>query len=306
VIVCGIDSEASLPAARFADLLRHVLGCRLILAHVVPMPEPHGPGRGCRAGASVAPEAVTRALREGTQRLETVRASGQLEDVALHTELGCAAHGLLGIARESEAELIVLGMHRRGAFHAAVRGSVAWAVTTGADCPVVLVPGDEGVAADGLGTIVCGLEDTGRARAAVRVADMLASWLGARLVLVHVAANPYLPGVSAAPGAATELRRRETEEGEELLAAIAAEEHLGSPFERRVVFGTPGGALADVAYEEDAGLVVVGSRGRGALASAVLGSVSAELIGSSLRPVMVVPPGFSLERHRAALALDAG
>jgi len=52
--------------------------------------------------------------------------------------------------------------------------------------------------------------------------------------------------------------------------------------------GPASSALLGVAAEEDAAAIVVGRRGRGAVASAVLGSVSASLLHASDRPVLVV------------------
>jgi nucleotide-binding universal stress UspA family protein len=144
------------------------------------------------------------------------------------------------------------------------------------------------LASGSLETVVCGLDDSDAAREVLKVAHALATRLRARLVLAHVTPSPHLPGVSAVPGALDELRRIELEEGEELLGELAGEESV-SGAELRVAVGSPGGSLADVAAEEGAGLVVVGSRGRGALASAILGSVAAEVIRSSHCPVVVVP-----------------
>ena len=58
---------------------------------------------------------------------------------------------------------------------------------------------------------------------------------------------------------------------------------------RRVLLGFPGDRLADLADDEAAELIIVGSRGRGAVKSALLGSVSADVIGVARRPVLVVP-----------------
>ena len=45
--------------------------------------------------------------------------------------------------------------------------------------------------------------------------------------------------------------------------------------------------------QQDAEMIVVGSRGRGAFKAAFLGSVSTSLIGVARCPVLVVPPGVS-------------
>jgi len=61
--------------------------------------------------------------------------------------------------------------------------------------------------------------------------------------------------------------------------------------EPRVVVGLAAEGLAEVADEEDAELIVVGSRGRGVFRSAFLGSVSNALVGVARCPVLIVPPG---------------
>jgi nucleotide-binding universal stress UspA family protein len=48
-------------------------------------------------------------------------------------------------------------------------------------------------------------------------------------------------------------------------------------------------AIREVAREVDARLIVCGQRGRGAIASAVLGSVSHQLSAHAERPVLIAP-----------------
>ena len=89
-----------------------------------------------------------------------------------------------------------------------------------------------------------------------------------------------------------ELRSQE-EEANRLLDGVVVAAGLESA-ERHTVVGVPAERLADLADEEQAELIVVGSRGRGAFKSAFLGSVSNSLIGVARCPVLVVPPGATM------------
>jgi nucleotide-binding universal stress UspA family protein len=58
--------------------------------------------------------------------------------------------------------------------------------------------------------------------------------------------------------------------------------------ETSVLSGSPAETLAEAAAAPDVDLVVLGSRGRGAVARVLLGSVSDRLIHISPKPVLVV------------------
>jgi nucleotide-binding universal stress UspA family protein len=68
---------------------------------------------------------------------------------------------------------------------------------------------------------------------------------------------------------------------------LAAEHHVDVATE--VVAGNPADEIVAYADSIDADLIVVGSRGRGAVAGALLGSVSRDVLHESRRPVVVVP-----------------
>jgi nucleotide-binding universal stress UspA family protein len=149
------------------------------------------------------------------------------------------------------------------------------------------------------GTIVCGIDGSADSRAAVKVAAQFADRLGSWLILAHVTEPTYVPYASAYPlggFAGPMMTAHETESEEEaaarLLEGVAVDAGL-TDAERRVTIGHPAERLADLANEEDADLIVVGSRGRGALNAVFLGSVSHNLIGVARCPVLIVPPGVS-------------
>lgn len=125
------------------------------------------------------------------------------------------------------------------------------------------------------GVIICGVDGSQSARAAVRVARTLGAVLGRRLVLVYVVE----PGSSEEEiDAVVDRLRRLTESG-----AFAENEALWL-----VDVGHPADRLVAAAFDEAASLVVLGSRGP---RSSLLGSVSAEVSRRAPCPVVVVPPG---------------
>jgi nucleotide-binding universal stress UspA family protein len=148
-------------------------------------------------------------------------------------------------------------------------------------------------------SIVCGLDGSPDSRAALEVAARLSARLKTRLVLAHVAELAHVPYAAAYPFGgtagpttfATEVDAEE-EAGERLLEQVSAAAGL-TDAERRVEIGVPAERLAELADEEDAELIVVGSRGRGAFRAAFLGSVSSSLVGVARCPVLIVPPGAS-------------
>ncbi|HEX5248797.1 MAG TPA: universal stress protein [Gaiellales bacterium] len=128
------------------------------------------------------------------------------------------------------------------------------------------------------GTIVCGVTGTAAARDASELAAALAARLGLRLVLVHVSPD----GTPRPAGAA-------------------------GPDEVRVIQGIPAQALAEVADEEGADLIVLGSRAAGLGRRLLRSGVARELEAATHVPVLVAPPSTRARSgHRLALAAAGG
>jgi nucleotide-binding universal stress UspA family protein len=150
-------------------------------------------------------------------------------------------------------------------------------------------------------SIVCGVDGSPGSDAALAVAAQLAGRLGRRLVMVHVAEPVLTPYAHAAPFggmspagalAVEEQTAGQREAGAHLLDRAAGAAGIEDA-EQRVAIGAAAERLAEIADEEEAELIVVGSRGRGALKAAFLGSVSSALVGIAGCPVLIVPPGFA-------------
>lgn len=123
---------------------------------------------------------------------------------------------------------------------------------------------------------------------AARMAADIALRFGARLTLVHVVPKLLLPpdvyGLTIA-----EVEREHRAYAEKLLEqAIASLAEPGLDVDTTVLYGAPAEAIAEAAADEDVSLVVVGSRGHGAVARMFVGSVSDRLVHISPKAVLVV------------------
>jgi nucleotide-binding universal stress UspA family protein len=163
--------------------------------------------------------------------------------------------------------------------------------TRGPSCHALFADRVPSGTGDDMGPVICSVDDSDEARAAVRVARDLSLGLGAPLVLVHVEPATEAPGVSAAPAGQERLRAAERADAAELLASIAQGAGLGDDVSLHAEIGAAAERVVEISREQEASFVVVGSRGRGDMASAVLGSVSHGIIGAAPCPVVVVPPG---------------
>jgi nucleotide-binding universal stress UspA family protein len=127
-------------------------------------------------------------------------------------------------------------------------------------------------------SVVCGVDGSAESKAAVALATRLAERLGSRLVLAHVIDARHRNHIPVGIAAGAVGARR---------ISVPTDEHVRAA----VAVGFAADRLADLAEEERAELLVVGSRGRGGLKAAFLGSVSSSLIGVARCPVQVVRPG---------------
>jgi nucleotide-binding universal stress UspA family protein len=117
----------------------------------------------------------------------------------------------------------------------------------------------------------------------------LAAEQDARAFVVHVApavdVMPYANFGYVAPSIPHEFDEHDRECLQEA-AELAAEK--GVDVETALLKGNPADEIVAFADTIDADLIVVGSRGHGAVASALIGSVSRSVLHQTRRPVLIV------------------
>ncbi len=123
---------------------------------------------------------------------------------------------------------------------------------------------------------------------AARMAADIALRFGAKLTLVHVVPKLLLPpdvyGLTIA-----EVEKEHRAYADKLLErAVAALDEPGVEVTTTILYGSPAEAIAEEGAVGDVGMIVVGSRGHGAVARMFLGSVSDRLVHISPKPVLVV------------------
>ena len=278
--LCAWNVDTDLRVIEAARWLAEELDGSIVLAHAFDAVAVHAPVPRELAYAAVTNEQLARDERAHVTAL-LERAAVGLAPVP-HTIAigdGRTVPVLLSLAAEHHARLVVTGTRAGSPLDRILIGSVSSTLANRAGCPVLVVGDDATVAASG--PVVAGYDGSDDSRRAARHGAALAARLGRQLVLVHVAERD------------ADRVRADRELAEVLHDAIsvldpAPQQRLEATI--ATASGEPADELARLARERDAALLVIGTRGRGALKSALLGSVSAGVVRHAGPPVVLVGP----------------
>jgi nucleotide-binding universal stress UspA family protein len=281
-VVVGVDgSTGSDQAVRWAA--SHAA------AHRRPLTIVHGAGvpecfvAGFPVDVEEATLSLLRAGRAVTDRArDLVRAVDP--DLVVDVELDtCEPRSLLAESTR-DAHLLVLGSRGHGALLSLLLGSVSVALVAEASCPVVVVRAVDAV--DGSLPVVVGVDGTADSTSALTFGFELAAEQRRPLEVVHATGESWLFPV---PDTGSVMDADVTADWQVLLAESVA--GYGEKFPdvvctTRLLQGSAAGAL--VAASGHASTVVVGARGRSALARRLLGSVSRSIVEHAHCTVAVV------------------
>jgi nucleotide-binding universal stress UspA family protein len=288
-IVVGVDgSPSALHAVRWAaaEAERRDTGLRLV--HVVSLMPPGYPRQTVHLDDH--PDML---LDQGRQWLweATDTARSVAGAVTIETDVRDSTVAKI-LQEESEtARLLVLGTRGLGGFAELLVGSIAVTLAGHAYCPVVVTRSSTMDSAPPVsGPVVVGVDGSPLSDGAIAFGFEAAAARAVPLRAVHAWLDIEMVGAWAPLPSIVDWAAIHANEQRILLDRLAAwqEKFPTVEVERVVIKDRPVRALLRQAA--DAQLIVVGSRGRGALAGIGLGSVSQSLLHHAPCPVAVIRP----------------
>lgn len=211
-------------------------------------------------------------------------------NVELFLDQGSPAAALLKASED--AAMIVLGSRGVGSTTALVLGSVSYAVAHRAKCPVMLVP--ESADRKKAGRVLVGVDGSKSSTQAAVWALHFAESLKRSVELVAAWQYPYAamsPEIGMVMGPdIEELRHAMKRDSRKLVdhvkTQLSVDEHSHVSITTEVVEGSATEALID--HSTPADVLVVGSRSKSLIASALLGSTTLAVAHRSACPVVIV------------------
>jgi nucleotide-binding universal stress UspA family protein len=207
---------------------------------------------------------------------------------------------VVGVAEEKGAGLIVLGSRGLGGVRRALMGSVSDSVVRHAHCPVMVVRGE---AVSFPARILLATDGSEESKLAASTAADLAKSTNSEL---HVVCVGHIPTILFESPEAVVLDpdlQSTLEEDVEEAAKTKLNEQVQQIGDAGIEvagvhtrLGNPDAEIVELAGGLSAGLIVMGSRGRGPLKRALMGSVSESVVRHAHCPVIVVRP----EKERSA------
>ena len=294
-ILCPIDfSEQSRHSLRWAGALASRHRSRLIvLTAVDPL---LAEAAKVRLGLDLAATEVEPALREFVSR--TFRDDTRGGDAVFHVRIGDPPSVILDAATDG-VDLIVMGTHGLGGVRKWLLGSTTQRVLRRTRTPVLAVPAvsgesatpDVGVAQAG-GSVLAASDLSDASVHAMGWAATFAREYDVPLLLAHV-----VEPVVVAPQWRTyvqETDERRVAAARERLERFA-EQICSGPCEIIVSLGRPDDAIASMAEERHAGLIVMGLGGGSGVLERRPGTIAYRVLCIATSPVLVVPGEAALQ-----------
>lgn len=286
-VAIGVTLEPEFEAV--AKWIRSLFGpeCRLVLVHAVELPSlPSFLSGGMATQDQIRDALVSQAegaLREVADRID----AGSCEVVV---RVGRAHEVLHSVTQEVGAGLLVVRRHEEQPIRKRILGSTAERVVVSSPVPVlVLGEGEPGALPT---RILATIDGSGVTPDVLGWARTIAAATGAEIHVLHVldAQTQARARLVSSPTHAEEMRTTLLEETDEWIEKTLEAAGLDQgAVKTRLVIGRPAPEILTAEEELGTGLVILGSRGQGAVQTLLLGSVARKVVHEAESPVFVIP-----------------
>lgn len=255
--------------------------------------------------------------KDAANRLEEfVRRAAQQGVTATRREvLGIPSQCINEAARESEADLVVLGTHGRTGLEHILLGSTAERVVKGAPCPVLTVrlprDRDRGPAAAGgtapprVRNVLVPVDFSDCSLEAWAYAVQVAKQFDAAVTLLHVM-EPVSYGLDFTLSHARDERKMRERLETRLFDLVASLKDLSLTGRHVLRGGAPADSILECAGKDGCDLIVMGTHGRRGMSHFVSGSVAEAVLRRASCPVLTVKSPKFGPGHRRAQVKGAG
>ena len=291
ILLATDGSEEAARATETALGLAQKTGSGLHVVHVLVW-SPSGPRDPVAFDPAVREEVRGRARERLEELVGEIEASGGAVEGS-RLRVGRPDAQIVAEAEEAGAGLIVMGSRGFGRVRRALTGSVSDSVVRHAHCPVLVTRGEP---ANFPAKILLATDGSEEADLAASACAELTKTTGSELHVVCVQPASYVFEMAdweaARADFAEELERASERMAESTLEAQVQKirEAGGEISGAHARVGFPDAEIVGLAGSLGAGLIVIGSRGRGPLRRALMGSVSDSVVRHAHCPVMVVRP----------------
>lgn len=210
--------------------------------------------------------------------------------IEAHVVRGRPASALLAEAAAMQPDLIVIGSRGHGPLATVLVGSVSTEVVDHSPCPVLVARRPSAH------QVIVGVDGSASAQRAIATLSTWPIFAGLPTRVVAVAEPPaswalslgaaLYPAFSDPRGASADAKRQQLLDVADRACADLAQAGFNASSELRL--GDPAGELLRAATEDDADLIVVGSRGLSALSRLAVGSVARKVLLHTPASVLVV------------------
>lgn len=278
LLVASDLSSRSKPAVWRAVQLAEAARARLAVLHVVEDDQPDARRQ--------------EEMRSAQEFLDgQLGAFGKPQACEVFTRAGDAFQVISEVAQARDADLIVLGAHRRQVLRDVFVGTTIERVSRTAGRPVLMANGKTG---ERWKKVFIAIDMSETSAQAARTAHALGLLDGAEVTFVHAYApivRPMMIYAGITQDRVAEEAEREFQNTRRDVARFIQDLGLGDlSYNARIVEGLGAGALAGIVEQAKPDLLVIGTRGLSGVKRLFLGSVAQELMSSLEIDILAVPP----------------